>query len=348
MIADTIASMTRQVIAGRPLSRSQAERLVGVERRHLHDLFRGASQIRDHFVGGRVRCCSIVAAKVGRCPEDCTFCSQSARHKTPIQPVSARRSEEVFDAAMHAAASGAHSFGIVASGYGPTDGEIEYWGEIIRPIRRTGKVLVCASLGIVRQAQAARLAELGVQRYNLNLQTSRRHFPSIVTTHTYDDRLQALGHLKAARISLCSGALFAMGETWADRLDLAFELREIDPEVVPLNFLIPIDGTPLAGSEPLEPMECLKIIACYRFLLPRQEIKIAGGREVNLRDLQSWIFLAGADSFLIGNYLTTCGRPAEDDRQMLSDLGLAMADSGETPASPAPAPRMVLDPQHAW
>jgi biotin synthase len=177
---------------------------------------------------------------------------------------------------------------------------------------------------VLTPAQARRLAEIGVQRYNHNLQTSRRHFPRIVSTHTYDQRLETLRNLKAAGIGLCCGALFGMGETWTDRLDLAFELRDLQPEIVPINFLIPIPGTPLEGAKALPAMECLKIVAIYRFLLPQQHIALAGGREVHLRDLQSWMFRAGADSFMLGNYLTTCGRPPEQDLRMIEDLGLEL------------------------
>lgn len=347
MIPETIDSLARQVISGTPLSRPQADWLAGIEDACLPDLFRAASRIREHFVGQRVRCCSIVAAKVGRCSEDCTFCSQSAHYKTPVEGLSVLQRDEVFEAAMSSAGNGADSFGIVNSGYGPSDGEIEHWGETIGRIRESGRIRACASLGILNEDQARRLAEFGLQRYNHNLQTSRRHFPNIIKTHDYDERVDTLRHLKRAGISVCSGALFGMGETWEDRLDLAFDLREVDPDVVPLNFLIAIDGTPLQDAEPMPPMECLKIIAVYRFLLPRQEIKIAGGREVNLRDLQSWIFLAGADSFLIGNYLTTYGRDAAKDRQMVRDLGFEIEESSEEASSAtvtAAAPRRLNRP----
>lgn len=333
MFPQQIAALADQVIAGEPLRRSQAEWLAGLEQPWLHDLFRGATRIREHFVGSAVRCCSIVSAKTGRCSEDCGFCSQSAHFKTHVRGLTILDPDQVVQAAMEAAASGADSFGIVNSGYGPTDQEIDHWGRVAQRIREKGLTRTCASMGILDGDQARRLARFGVQRYNHNLQTSRRHFPNIIKTHSYDERLGTLRHLKAAGVSVCSGALFGMGETWTDRLDLAFELRDLDVDVVPINFLIPIDGTPLEGSDPLEPMECLKIIAVYRFCLPRQEIKIAGGRERNLRDLQSWIFYAGADSFLIGNYLTTYGRPAEEDRQMVRDLGLVLEGYGDGAAT---------------
>lgn len=324
MPSEMIASMVRQIVGGAPLTRVQAEQLQSIGDGDLDDLFAGGSRIREHFLGPKIRCCSIAASKVGRCKEDCAFCSQSAHYKTPIQKTGNLAHDEVLRAARSAAAHGAQSFGIVNSGLGPTDVEIEEWAEVIRQLRRGGTVRACASLGVLTPTQARRLAEIGVQRYNHNLQTSRRHFPRIVSTHTYDQRLETLRNLRAVGIGLCSGALFGMGETWTDRLDLAFELRELQPEIVPINFLIPIPGTPLAEAEPLPAMECLKIVAVYRFLLPRQHITLAGGREVHLRDLQSWMFRAGADGFMLGNYLTTCGRAPEQDLRMIEDLGLEL------------------------
>lgn len=344
MAPQSIAAITDEVIAGVPITRKQAEWLADLDEAGLDDLFRGATRIREHFLGRRVTCCSIVSAKTGRCSEDCAFCSQSVHFKTHVQGLTVLEPDEVVQAAVEAAANGAEAFGIVNSGYGPSDAEVEHWGCTIHRIRELGTLRACASMGVVTARQAERLADFGVRRYNHNLQTSRRHFPNIIRAHSYEDRLQALRHLKAAGISLCSGALFGMGETWQDRLDLAFELRDLDVEVVPLNFLIPIDGTPLAKNDPLPPMECLKIIAVYRFCLPRQQIKIAGGRERNLGSNQDQIFKAGADSFLIGNYLTTCGRPAHEDHRMVRRLGLTLANGGpaaglEVPlAGPEPSP----------
>ena len=327
--AARLAGLADEVISGRGVTCPEAEYLAALPTGDLPDLFRAATRIREHAFGNRVRCCSIVAAKVGRCGQDCAFCSQSGHYRTHVKPAQLEP-REVQKAVEQAAHSGAFSFGIVNSGLGPSDDEIEYWGPSIAGIGSAG-MAACASFGVLTAAQARRLSELGVRRYNHNLQTSRRHFPKITTTHTYDERLETLRNLKAAGVGLCSGGLFGMGETWADRIDLAMELRELEPAVVPLNFLIAMEGTPLAGAVPLSAMECLHIVALYRFLLPRQEIKIAGGREVHLRDLQSWIFAAGASSFIIGNYLTSCGQGAERDLQMVKDLGLEI----EIPQKPA-------------
>jgi biotin synthase len=180
-----------------------------------------------------------------------------------------------------------------------------------------------ASLGLIRSPRVAgRLKEAGCAVYNHNLETSRRFFPQQCSTHRYDDRLETLRHLKNAGIRICCGGILGMGETLEDRADLALALREVEPDYVPLNFLTPIQGTPFASTPPMAPMMILQCIACFRFVLPRPEIMVAGGRTVNLRDLQSMIFLAGASALMVGNYLTTCNVPVKKDLQMLQDFGL--------------------------
>jgi len=193
----------------------------------------------------------------------------------------------------------------------------------IRDLAKSGTVRPDGSLGLIKSQRVAdRLKEAGLECYNHNLETSRRFFPQQCSTHSYDDRLETIRYLKNAGIKICSGGIIGMGETHEDRCDLALALREIDAEFVPVNFLNPIPGTPYEHIPPLEPLEMLKTIACFRFILPRQEIMIAGGRAVNLRDLQCMIFLAGASAVMVGNYLTTVGQPVEKDLQMIKDLGL--------------------------
>lgn len=323
MIADQLARLVDQAISGPPLSREQAEWLVSLGRDWLEEKLRAASLVRERFFGRKVRCCSIVAAKLGRCSQDCAFCAQSARYRTHVRPARLTPAQ-VLRAAHQAAGQGAVCFGVVNSGLGPSDSEIEYWADTFRGIAAGGQIGLSASLGVLRREQAVRLAQLGVRRYNHNLETSRRYYPRIVSSHSYEDRLTTLGHVQAAGLSLCSGGIFGLGETWEDRLDLAFELRRFDPDVIPLNFLHAIPGTPLANMAPLDPDECLEIIVVYRFLFPRAEIKVAGGREAVLGSRQARIFQAGASGFLIGNYLTTTGQPPEADHKLLLELGLEM------------------------
>lgn len=318
--AEMIAETARHVLDGGSVDRNTATTLSQVQGDSLIDLFYWANKIRIRFVGRAVRFCSIVAAKVGNCSEDCAYCSQSAHHATGID-TGKMTVEQMQSASEEATKNGASSFGIVNAGRGPTDQELDWLQPFFEEASEQGRIRPCATLGELTEAQAQRLRDMGVLRVNHNLESSRRHFPNVVTTHTYDDRLRTIRTAKAAGLSICSGGIFGMGEDWNDRIDMALELRDLGADVVPINFLNRIDGTPLYGrGEDLAPMEALKIIALYRFLLPDRELKVAGGREKILRDLQSWIFLAGASSFLIGNYLTTYGRGPDHDHQMLRDL----------------------------
>lgn len=326
-----IHELTEHVLAGGALTRDQAEKLLRAGEADLESLLAGAGRIRERYKGRRITTCSIAATKVGACSQNCAFCSQSVHYRTHVTETAELEAEQVFQAALNAADSGARCFGLVNSGLGPGDAEIEKWAPVIERIVGSGCIRVCASLGLVSQTQARRLAACGVTRYNLNLQTSDRFFNNIISTHTRQQRIESLMHLRAAGIDLCCGALFGMGEQWSDRLDVAFDLRKLEVRVVPLNFLIPIDGTPLADRPLLPAEECLTIIAMYRYLLPQCEIKVAGGREKCLGHAQERIFDAGADSFLIGNYLTTCGRPPQEDLAMIERLGLSLGNHADAP-----------------
>jgi biotin synthase len=323
MLHDRIARLAGRVLDNQLLDRADAEFLTSVNGDDLYDLFYWANRIRIQFVGRDVRFCAIVAAKVGGCSEDCKFCAQSEHYDTAVGPQSVLTDDQLLASADHAALVGADSFGIVNSGRGPTRRELEDWLKpIMMRIAAEGKTRACATLGALTAETAQFLHDCGIRRINHNLETSERYYPSIVTTHPYSERINTLRVAKAAGLSLCSGGIFGMGEEWQDRLDMILTLREIGVDVMPINFLNAIDGTPLAEQPKLPPMECLKIIAICRFLLPDKELKVAGGREACLRDLQSWMFFAGADSTMIGNYLTTYGRSPEMDHQMVRDLGL--------------------------
>jgi biotin synthase len=322
-----IARLAEKVLGGDLLDREEAAGLARAgadDPEDLYDLFYWANKIRVRFVGRDVKFCAIVAAKVGGCSEDCKFCAQSEHHDTAVSREQAKLTDEqLLDSAWHAAEVGADSFGIVNSGRGPTRRELEGWLKpIMTRIAVEGKTRACATLGALTPETAKFLYDCGIRRVNHNLETSARHYPNIVTTHPFQERVNTLKIAKAAGLSLCSGGIFGMGEDWDDRLDMVFTLRELGVDVMPINFLNAIHGTALEGQPELHPMECLKIIAVCRFLLPDKELKVAGGREKVLRDLQSWIFFAGGDSTMIGNYLTTYGRKPEMDHQMVRDLGL--------------------------
>jgi biotin synthase len=335
-----IARLAEGVLNGRLIERDDAAYLTSISGDDLYDLFYWANKIRIKFTGRDVKFCAIVAAKVGGCSEDCKFCAQSSHYHTAIQGQNKLTDDQVLDSAWHAAEVGADSFGIVNSGRGPTRRELEEWLQpLMSKIAKEGKTRACATLGALTPETAKFLYDCGIRRINHNLETSERHYPNIVTTHPFSERVNTLKIAKEAGLSLCSGGIFGMGEEWRDRLDMAFMLRELGADVVPLNFLNAIEGTPLEEQAKLPPMECLKIISIYRFILPDKELKVAGGREVCLRDLQSWIFFAGADSTMIGNYLTTYGRKPEQDHQMVRDLGLmwrAYDGGGVAPTSDKP------------
>jgi biotin synthase len=320
-----IAELGGRVLEGGEITREEARGLFRLERRQdVFDLLAWANRIREAFKGNKVHLCSIVNVKAGGCPEDCRFCAQSARYETQTPHHGLIDREELLRAAQEAEANGVIGLGLVAAWRGMEEGRLlDQVCAQLGELKRCGKVRPDASLGMIRsQGVADRLRDAGLECYNHNLETSRRFFPQVCTTHTYEDRMRTLQHLKQAGIKLCSGGILGMGETSDDRCDLAFALKEFGVHIVPMNFLNPIAGTPFAWQQPLAPLEILKSIACFRFILPRQEITVAGGRTVNLRDLQSLIFMAGASALMVGNYLTTPNQPVEKDLQMLKDLGL--------------------------
>jgi len=230
--------------------------------------------------------------------------------------------DEMVQAARTAERMGAHTLGIVTSGRGPTDEDLEVICEAVGRIRKELSILPDASLGMLTDSQARRLKEAGLYGYHHNVETAESFFGEICSTHSYSEHLETLKTAKAAGFRVCSGGVFGLGESAEQRIEMAETLREIDPDRVCMNFLIPVPGTPLGTAEPLPPTEILKLIAVYRLMFPRKDINVCAGRELHLRDLQGLIFFAGASATMVGNYLTQAGRPAEADLMMLSDLGL--------------------------
>jgi biotin synthase len=320
-----IARLGERVLNGGSISRAEALSLFNLESAaDIFDLLFWANRIREKFKGNKIHLCSIVNIKAGGCPENCRFCSQSALYSTDAPRYSLVDSATVLAAAAEARTHGVVGLGLVAAWRGLEEGPVlDDLCARFAELKQSGLTRADASLGIIQSQRVAdRLKAAGVECYNHNLETSRRFYPQVCTSHTYEERVQTLRHLKQAGISICSGGIIGLGETREDRCDLAFALREIGARVVPLNILNPIPGTPFAKNPPLPVLEILKTIACFRFILPRQEIMIAGGRTVNLRAAQSLIFLAGASALMVGNYLTTLNQPVEQDLQMLKDLGL--------------------------
>lgn len=320
-----IPELGRKVLGGGVLTREEARVLFDLESNaDIIELMAWANRVREQFKGNKIHLCSIVNAKAGNCSENCHFCAQSAHYQTGSPKYGFVDPEPVLEAARETAANGVQALGLVAAWKGLEEGPmLDEVCERLEELARDGRVRPDASLGLIpNQKVADRLKEAGLQCYNHNLETSRRFFPEQCTTHTYEQRLQTIGFMKNAGVKICSGGIIGMGETREDRMDLAFSLKEIGAHVIPMNFLNPIEGTPFQDRKPLPPMEILKTIACFRLILPRQEIMVAGGRAVNLRDLQSMIFMAGASAMMVGNYLTTLNQSVEKDLQMIKDLGL--------------------------
>ncbi len=343
-----LAETAARVLAGESIEKDVAERLTQIKREHLLLLFYYADKIRRQFRGDRVRMCSIINAKSGACSENCAFCAQSAHFKdAPVQVYPLVETDTIRHAAELAAKDGASEFGIVISGWGiRNDEEMREIGEAIQTVADMNTVGTHASLGIVAEERLRYLKERGLTCLNHNLETSERYYGKICTTHSYAERVETVRAAKRVGLTVCCGAIMGMGEEIEDRLDLAFTLRELNVDVVPMNFLHPIPGTPLENVTPMKPLDILKWIAVYRFIMPGKEIKLAGGREKNLRDLQSMIFFAGADSMLVGGYLTTPGRTGAQDMKMLDDLEMPYVTLFEENEieTPAAEPLPILNP----
>ncbi|MFH1407400.1 MAG: biotin synthase BioB [Candidatus Omnitrophota bacterium] len=296
---------------------------------NILDLFLRANSLREKHHKNKVSLCAIVNAKSGLCAQDCKFCSQSLYHKTNIRRYPLLSAEEILKYAKQASRIHATCFGIVTSGKS-TDSAKEL-DTICRALKLIKKNLPrlkrSASLGMLGSSELLALKKAGLERYHHNLETSERFFPKICTTHTHDKRLATIRSAKALGLEVCSGGIFGMGETVNDRVSLAKTLKRFDVDSIPLNFLNPIKGTTLANKKPMPPLEILKTIALFRINLPKADIKVCGGRNMNLRMLQSMIFFAGANGMMIGNYLTTAGNDPRLDLQMIKDLGLKIRNA---------------------
>lgn len=309
-----------RVLAGQSLNATDAMTILRAKGAELTAILAGAHRLREQSFANRIELCSIINAKSGRCAENCAFCSQSAHHATnaPVYPL--KSLEEILAGAHKAAAEGSHCYGIVTSGTRPQAGEeMQRILTALRQIRDTTRIEPSASLGILDTETARSLAEAGCVTYHHNLETARSYFPRICTTHDYEDDVQTVRLAKQAGMKVCCGGIFGLGESLEQRAELAFTIRDLDVDSVPLNFLNPIAGTPLEQMRDLQPLDCLRIIALFRYLLPTKRISVCGGREPNLRDFQSWIFMAGASGTMVGNYLTTSGRDRDSDLQMFRD-----------------------------
>jgi biotin synthase len=321
--------MVDKILSGYSITKEEALQLVQIQPsafslQPIFDLFIAANKIREAFRKDSVDLCSIINAKSGACPEDCSYCAQSSKSKTNISIYPLVKKDLVIDKAKEAKDAGVRRFCIVTSGRKVGKNELKEIASMIEDIRNIG-LLPCATLGLMGSDELSFLKQSGLERYHHNLETSERFFPEICRTHTYGDKLKTIEAAKSAGLSICSGGIFGMGETWQDRIDLAFAVKELDVDSVPINFLIPVKGTSMGGMDLLHPFEALKIISLYRFILPKKEIRVCGGRMQILGEFNSMVFMAGADALLTGNYLTTTGRTYKDDLRLIEQYGLKIS-----------------------
>jgi biotin synthase len=314
-----------KALAGELLTKEEALSVLRADDDELLPLLHAAFRVRRHYFGKKVKLNMIINAKSGYCPEDCGYCSQSIVSTAPIEKYTLLKKDVLIEGAKEALARKAGTYCIVASGRGPTPRELDEVIEAVKVIKEEFQLKVCACLGILTEEQARRLKEAGVDRYNHNLNTSAGHYANITTTHTYDDRVRTVETVKAAGISPCSGCIVGMGETHEQVVEIAYSLRELNADSIPVNFLNAIPGTPLENLDELDPRYCLKVLALFRFICPSKEIRVSGGREVNLRSLQP-LALYPANAIFVGDYLTTEGQAASLDHKMIEDLGFEIEE----------------------
>ncbi len=319
----TFIKQTESLVLGDNLiDRQTAVRLA--DQANQEKLWDAADRIRQHFHGSRFALCSIINAKSGRCSENCRFCAQSAYHQSGIDEYDIIELDKALEIAEDNDHHEVHRISLVTSGRSASDSSLDQLEKLYDSISQTTMMKLCGSMGLLTKEKAARLIEMGVVRYHCNLEASRNFFPTVCTTHTWEEKVETLRLAREAGMSICSGGIIGMGETMEDRIDLALELRELEVNSIPLNILTPIPGTPLADLEPLSLEEVLTTIALFRFISPQAVIRIAGGRQ-QLGEDQYRCFMAGANGAMVGNYLTTSGGSIEEDLRNFTVLGFSFA-----------------------
>jgi biotin synthase len=320
-----IQKLGDKVLSGRSATMKDILPLLEAKGPDIMELASVANRVRVNFTGNHIDLCSLLNAKSGRCPEDCAFCAQSAHYKTEAPTYPLMNTDQMVKEAKEAHTSKTGRFCLISSGRQLSDKEFGTVLDALSQIRKETDLALDCSFGTLTPERAEALKKVGVTRYNHNLETAESHFSKICTTHSFQDRVQTIEVLKGQGFSICCGGIIGLGESPQQRLELAFSLKELGIDCIPVNILNPRPGTPLEHSKPIPPLEIMKTLALFRLVLPKGTIKIAGGREVNLRDLQSLALLAGANGLIVGNYLTTPGRSAEDDLTMIRDLGFEIS-----------------------
>lgn len=315
-----------KALSGEILSREEMLGALDAPAEELSLILQAARRVREHYWGRKVHLHMLMNARSGLCPEDCHYCSQSAVSEAPIEKYPLVSQEKLLEGAYRAKAARAVRYCIVTSGRGPTDRDVDTLSSIVQKIRERVDINICCCLGLMTEEQARTLKGAGVERVNHNLNTSRRYHSAICSTHTYDDRVQTLKNVRRAGLSTCCGGIIGMGERDEDLLDLALSLRELDVASIPVNFLHPIPGTPLEERHELTPERCLKALCLFRFVNPAKEIRVAGGRELNLGS-QQHLALSPANSLFVNGYLTTPGQAAADTHRMIEAHGFEVDDT---------------------
>lgn len=314
------SEFSRRVLEGGALTRAEAISILQAPDEQLLAILDAAYAVRRAWFSNTVQLYYLKNAKSGLCPEDCSYCSQSKISEAPIERYAMLNAERLLDGARKAAESNSRTYCIVASGRGPTNREVDHVANVVRQIKDQYGLHICCCLGLLEPEQALKLKAAGVDRVNHNLNTSERYHPEICTTHTFADRLKTLSICRDAGLELCAGMIVGMGEQQGDVVDVALKLSELNVESIPVNFLHAIDGTPLQSQHELDPRYCLKVLCMFRLTNPSAELRVAGGREVNLRSMQA-MALYPANSMFVSDYLTTPGQKAEEDFRMIADLG---------------------------
>lgn len=304
-----------------PVTQEMAREIVSIPYEHNLDIF-SLAHMTASVAAPASFTCGIINAKSGQCQENCAFCAQSAHHAahTPVHPLLS--SDEIVRRAHALAEAGASRFGIVTSGTSLSDAEIDALCPIIARIRCETPLQVCGSIGMLDRQRALRLKEAGLQRYHHNLETAASFFPTICSTHTYAEDIESIQAAREAGLAICCGGIFGMGESWEQRIEFSQTLATLEVDCIPINFLTPIPGTPLAGTALLPPREALRIVSLLRLMHPCRDLVICGGRSTVLGEWDSWVIAAGANGLMTGDYLTTTGSPYERDIRMLTMLGL--------------------------
>lgn len=320
-------TLADKALAGEELTTAEAVSVLTADDTELLAILHAAYRVRRHHFGKEIKLNMLLNAKSGHCPEDCGYCSQSSASKAEIDTYNIMSTEAIVAAAKRALAAGASTYCIVCSGRGPSPRVMDHVVDAVRTIKQETPLKLCACLGVLEEEEAQRLKDAGVDRYNHNINTSKTNYEKVCTTHTYDDRVNTVSKAQQAGLSACSGVIVGMGETHEELVDMARHLRTIGADSIPVNLLHPVDGTPMGDYPEVEPIFALKVLAMFRLLCPDREIRVAGGRESNLRAMQPLAFYA-ANSLFVGDYLTTDGQEINADHQMIKDMGFEIEQPG--------------------